>query len=459
MLQLLDQLIAIPIAIYLLEKSGTHIDIDLRVKEVLLYVTSCGTCLHKCKATGQPMVCKNFCLDCFSNKTVCDNHKDLYDCTWQCDEHPCEHCMRLIQNGTDVICRRFRVMLSIYDQDPAYEKFGHLISTSLTDFLDGNGSLSYPFYHIHDIGHNLKNSQASLDRGTHFDGKHCYDSTDLAILLTTVSDEVVQTMSKGISHKAISQLDKHSDEQSLQRVSDEVIEACSDISELIRTDVPELRRLWFSESHEKIVSPLFISVSLHGIVFFTDDNSASLVCYRQNPLPRKLIFLSSGSLDHADNDEVPFSPETTELKKAKWQMISGLTLIDDDTNLLVTDFKLGRVRIISKVDKILQNPKARLKISNLNLHGFPNNFHPFAIRKVPATNDRILVTDPKNKCLYLINLSDLRESMSSLHVIHCENSILFPIDCLCYGNNAIILTEGLEGRRNTAAVHIIGSHN
>ena len=67
MLQLLDQLIAIPIAIYLLEKSGTHIDIDLRLKEVLLYVTSCGTCLHQCKATGQPPVCKNFCLDCFSN--------------------------------------------------------------------------------------------------------------------------------------------------------------------------------------------------------------------------------------------------------------------------------------------------------------------------------------------------------------------------------------------------------
>ena len=242
MLQLLHQLIAIPIAIYLLEKSGTHIDIDLREKEVLLYVTSCGTCLHQCKATGQLPVCKNFCLDCFSNKTVCDNHKDLYDCAWQCDECPCEHCMRLIQNGTDVICRRFRVMLSISDQDPAYEKFGHLISTSLTDFLDGNGSLSYPFYHIHDIGHNLKNSQTSLDRGTHFDGKHCYDSTDLAILLTTALDEVVQTMSKGISHKAISQLDKHSDEQSLQRVSDEVIEECSDISKLIRTDVPELRR-------------------------------------------------------------------------------------------------------------------------------------------------------------------------------------------------------------------------
>ena len=88
----------------------------------------------------------------------------------------------------------------------------------MANFLDGEGKLAYPFYHIHDIGHNLKNSQASLDRGTHFDGKSCYDSTDLAIPMTTAPDELVQLICKGLSHKAISQFDKHSDEQSLQRV-------------------------------------------------------------------------------------------------------------------------------------------------------------------------------------------------------------------------------------------------
>ena len=29
---------------------------------------------------------------------------------------------------------------------------------------------------IHDIGHKLKNGQAALERGTHFEGKQSYDS-------------------------------------------------------------------------------------------------------------------------------------------------------------------------------------------------------------------------------------------------------------------------------------------
>ena len=215
LLQLMDHLIAIPVGIYLLDKSGTHEDIEQRVKEVLLYVTACGTCLHQCKVTGNPSRCITFCAECFSNKEVCQEHRELYDDIWQCDARPCEFCARKIKNGSEVTCIRFRVMLSISDQDSAYEKFGHMISTSLEDFLAGNRTLSYPFCHIHDIGHNLKNSQASLDRGTHFDGEHIYDSTDLA-LLTTVPDDVVQIMCKGISHKAIAQLDKHSDEQSAE---------------------------------------------------------------------------------------------------------------------------------------------------------------------------------------------------------------------------------------------------
>ena len=199
---------------------------------------------------------------------MCQEHRELYDDIWQCDARPCEFCARKIKNGSEVTCIRFRVMLSISDQDSAYEKFGHMISTSLEDFLAGNGTLSYPFCHIHDIGHNFKNSQASLDRGTHIDGEHIYDSTDHALLLTTAPDDVVQIMCKGISHKAIAQLDKHSDEQSLQRVSSEIIEACSEVSKLIKTEVPELRRPWFAEMYDKVMSPLFLSVSFHGTVYF-----------------------------------------------------------------------------------------------------------------------------------------------------------------------------------------------
>ena len=197
--------------------------------------------------------------------------------------------------------------------------------------------------------------------------------------------------------------------QSLQRVSSEIIEACSEVSKLIKTEVPELRRPWFGEMHDKVMSPLFLSVSFHGIVYFTDDNSRSLVCYRQNPHPRKLIFLSQGRLDCTDDDDVPFSPDATDLKNAKWQMISGVAIIDDDTILLVSDSKLGKIRIVKQVDKLLQNPRKVLQVSNMNLAGLPNHFHPLAIRKVSTRNNRILVTDPVRRCVYLLSISDARD--------------------------------------------------
>ena len=96
------------------------------------------------------------------------------------------------------------------------------MSTSIEAFDDGNGSFDFLFYHIHDIGHQIKNAQASLERGTHFDGRFAYDSTDLSLLFTTAEDEVAELMLKGVSHKALAQLDKHCNEQSLQRVSEHV---------------------------------------------------------------------------------------------------------------------------------------------------------------------------------------------------------------------------------------------
>ena len=63
-------------------------------------------------------------------------------------------------------------MLSISEQDPANEQFSQLISSPLADLLDGNSFLSNPFYHLHDISYNPKNSQACLDRGIHFVGKN-----------------------------------------------------------------------------------------------------------------------------------------------------------------------------------------------------------------------------------------------------------------------------------------------
>ena len=202
--------------------------------------------------------------------------------------------------------------------------------------------------------------------------------------------------------------------QSLQRVSSEIIEACSEVSKLIKTEVPELRRPWFAEMHDKVMSLLFLSVSFHGIVYFTDDNSRSLVCYHQNPHSRKLIFLFQGRLDCTDDDDVPFSPDTTDLKNAKWQMISGVALIDDDTALLISDSKLGKIRIVKQVDKLLQNPRKVLQVSNMNVAGLPNHFHPFAIRKASTRNDQILVIDPVRRCVYLLSISDARDYLAAL---------------------------------------------
>ena len=96
-------------------------------------------------------------------------------------------------------------------------------------------------------------------------GGFSYDRSDLPVLMETASNQVVKCMSGGLSHTALCQLDKHSDEQALQRVSTNVINACIEVASLVKTDVPELRKLWFSSGHEKIGSVLFVTVSLEGV--------------------------------------------------------------------------------------------------------------------------------------------------------------------------------------------------
>ena len=103
-------------------------------------------------------------------KTVCSEHEDLYT-DWLCDARQREQCLRRSDE-----CVRFSVLLSISDQASCYDKYGR--SVSLWDTLDAQGKLSYPMRHIHDVGHHLKNAQASLERGTHSDGHFTYDSKD-----------------------------------------------------------------------------------------------------------------------------------------------------------------------------------------------------------------------------------------------------------------------------------------
>ena len=61
---------------------------------------------------------------------------------------------------------------------------GKHISETLADYLENETEFLYPLFHIHDIGHQVKNAQASLERGTHFDGTNIYDATDLTLTLS-----------------------------------------------------------------------------------------------------------------------------------------------------------------------------------------------------------------------------------------------------------------------------------
>ena len=76
--------------------------------------------------------------------------------------------------------------------------------------------------------------------------------------MSTCSSEIAEWMNKEVSYGALAQFDKHSDEHSLQRISGQVIQTCRDVGKLLKNDVPELRRPWVSENHNKVPSRLFL---------------------------------------------------------------------------------------------------------------------------------------------------------------------------------------------------------
>ena len=77
----------------------------------------------------------------------------------------------------------------------------------------------------------------------------------------TGPNEVAEKINVGVAHGALTQLDKHSDEQALQRISKPVTEACLEVDTIVKTDISELRRSWFAENHSDMISHLFIIVS------------------------------------------------------------------------------------------------------------------------------------------------------------------------------------------------------
>ena len=67
--------------------------------------------------------------------------------------------------------------------DASYVKFGIQTAEQFDTALnDEDESFGPPSIHIHHIGHNIKNAEASLEIGTHWNGNVSYDANDLAIM-------------------------------------------------------------------------------------------------------------------------------------------------------------------------------------------------------------------------------------------------------------------------------------
>ena len=72
--------------------------------------------------------------------------------------------------------------------------------------------------------------------------------------------------------------------------------------------------------------------------------------YCQTPLPCKLITISGGLSE--DIEKVPLAPEKVNCKLAKWNSVTGLAFVDDETKLIVFDTKLTCVRLVMGIKQL-----------------------------------------------------------------------------------------------------------
>ena len=87
-------------------------------------------------------------------------------------------------------------------------------------------------------------------------------------------------------------------------MSDPVISTLESIFCFIKTDISEPWTSIASNHSTLFVAPLFIVISRHGVVFYTDDNKAGLHYYRQTPIQRKVYTVSCGFLKDGKEDQV-----------------------------------------------------------------------------------------------------------------------------------------------------------
>ena len=173
-------------------------------------------------------------------------------------------------------------------------------------------------------------------------------------------------------------------------------------------------------------------------MFFTDDTKCALVCYIQNPLPRKLSWLSYGELQ-GDEDLVPQAPNSIILTGSLWKGLAGIDFTSDGDNLLITDSVFKTVRVVKNANRLWRDPKTVLHISTLRLIGNTEPLHPFSIHSgLPDPLD-VMITSPSTGSLFLASLSETLESIT-LHRRFQSESVLKPVECLYYAENCVFIT-------------------
>ncbi|XP_066934637.1 uncharacterized protein [Clytia hemisphaerica] len=417
MIQMLDICVAVPIASYGLDETGEAEVVTGRMDEVFQYANACDQCLKISISSKQPPFCESFCHDCFQKKMVCAKHEDLYD-TWNPDNRPCLQCLHSKKR-----CTRFKVLVSVSDMDPSYEKYGKAVSFTFEEFLAGNklGTL-----HLHDIGHNIKNAEASLERGTQFDGHYSYDSVDLAVVLSSVDQEDYHFLNAGLSHRAVLQYDKQSDELSLQRISANVTKSLFKVKTILKTDIPEQRRPWFSEGHDQIDKPLFVAVSSCGLVFASDDQRQNVFFYRPSGLPRKVNFIGKKCLEDTNPADDPLLVSPSSASNTIWKAASGILFFRNDSAVLVADFGFRTIRVIQCI-KVVKSKVAEEKIKSIpitSLRKFPNSkisVHAFNVENkaclapfgiCETKSKHLVVADPIDRSINVIDVAkDLKSAI------------------------------------------------
>ena len=146
-----------------------------------------------------------------------------------------------------------------------------------------------------------------------------------------MEEESELNLNAGVSHKAVLQFKEQSDELAWQRISN-ATEVCWNVRNLIKTDVPEIRRPWVNERHNFIDKPLFVAVRKCGLVFATDDYQQDLFFYCQSTLPRKVRFLGTAEEDvSVIKNPLLNAPSGVSRNLVTWKSAAGITYLPVDS--------------------------------------------------------------------------------------------------------------------------------